>query len=465
MAQPIVKPENGINLKNIKPFLMNTKICLLTGLLMLLIFCLSPSGHDNAKDAKIRTVWDLYNKSASLYDSKPDSANYYGHQCYNLALEINYPEGQSLGLTNIAYVHYIKGNYPAALDTFHKAIEIDDEYSLLKRKASHYNNIGNIYKAQEDFQRALKTYDTSFQIADKNKFDSVLCNASMNLGYVFEKLKKADSAKKYETIALNQAQKLPYRKNLNIIYNNFGKIYQLNNNRDAAIVYFYTSIAESDSSNDFRGRSESYIFLADLHEQYNEDDSSILLAKKGLDIAAKASYPRGELLACEILEKAYKKKLHENRPIVDSSFYYFVKRVEIEKMLFNKDNVQKVEQLTMAFNKKQDELNAELKRRDDARRQIIQIVLVALGLIFLFSVLLLIMKKKIKNRAVEIGGLLTVLLLFEFINLLIHPIVESITNHNFASMLLILVLPAALLARWHHRFEHWIKMKFSKNPI
>lgn len=115
----------------------------------------------------------------------------------------------------------------------------------------------------------------------------------------------------------------------------------------------------------------------------------------------------------------------------------------------------------MAFNKKQEDLRAELKRRDDDRRHTIAILAIALALVVLFSVLLFIMKKKIKNRAAEFGGLVTVLLLFEFINLLIHPVAESVTHHNPFGMLLILLLPAAILARLHHQFEHWIKLKFS----
>ena len=57
--------------------------------------------------------------------------------------------------------------------------------------------------------------------------------------------------------------------------------------------------------------------------------------------------------------------------------------------------------------------------------------------------------------------IIPVLLLFEFINVLIHPVAEKVTHDNPFGMLLVLLLPAAILGRLHHQFEHWIKQKFS----
>jgi hypothetical protein len=48
---------------------------------------------------------------------------------------------------------------------------------------------------------------------------------------------------------------------------------------------------------------------------------------------------------------------------------------------------------------------------------------------------------------------------FEFVNLLLHPWVSSITNDSPVLMLLALVLIASLLIPMHHRLEHWIKEK------
>ena len=45
------------------------------------------------------------------------------------------------------------------------------------------------------------------------------------------------------------------------------------------------------------------------------------------------------------------------------------------------------------------------------------------------------------------------LLVFEFLNLLLHPFLERITHHSPVLMLLVLVCIAALLVPLHHRLE------------
>ena len=50
---------------------------------------------------------------------------------------------------------------------------------------------------------------------------------------------------------------------------------------------------------------------------------------------------------------------------------------------------------------------------------------------------------------------MALLVVFEFINLLVHPFLEEFTNHSQILMLLLLVGLAALLIPLHHRMEKW----------
>ncbi|MES1226936.1 MAG: hypothetical protein ABUT20_66295, partial [Bacteroidota bacterium] len=50
----------------------------------------------------------------------------------------------------------------------------------------------------------------------------------------------------------------------------------------------------------------------------------------------------------------------------------------------------------------------------------------------------------------------------EFINLLIHPFLERVTNHSPSIMLIALVAIASLLIPLHHRMEKWIKEKMTE---
>jgi hypothetical protein len=52
------------------------------------------------------------------------------------------------------------------------------------------------------------------------------------------------------------------------------------------------------------------------------------------------------------------------------------------------------------------------------------------------------------------------LVVFEFINLLIHPFLEKVTNHSPALMLRALVAIAALIVPLHHKLKHWAVKKW-----
>jgi hypothetical protein len=57
----------------------------------------------------------------------------------------------------------------------------------------------------------------------------------------------------------------------------------------------------------------------------------------------------------------------------------------------------------------------------------------------------------------------SLLIVFEFINLLIHPFLEKITHHSPLLMLISLVGIAAIIIPFHHKLEHWAVNKLIEN--
>ena len=116
----------------------------------------------------------------------------------------------------------------------------------------------------------------------------------------------------------------------------------------------------------------------------------------------------------------------------------------------------------------------ELKDREDAKAReeakeersrniqfgIIALIVITLGIFLLvFSRTAVVGAKAIKNLS-----LIALLLFFEFINLLVHPVLGEITHHSPLLMLLCMAAIAALLIPLHHRMEKLItNMLVSKN--
>ncbi len=86
--------------------------------------------------------------------------------------------------------------------------------------------------------------------------------------------------------------------------------------------------------------------------------------------------------------------------------------------------------------------------------------LIALGIIILISLYLLLSRSFITNtKLIEFFGVIALLIVFEFLNLFLHPFLERATNHSPLLMLLALVCIAAVLVPLHHKVEKWATHK------
>jgi hypothetical protein len=113
-----------------------------------------------------------------------------------------------------------------------------------------------------------------------------------------------------------------------------------------------------------------------------------------------------------------------------------------------------VEQLRL-----RDEELKNIKAEEERQRQI-QYLFIGIGIIAAVLLFLLLSHSIIaKEGLIKFIGIIGLLVVFEFINLLIHPALERMTHHSPVLMLLILVCLAALLIPLHHRLEKWVTHK------
>jgi NADH:ubiquinone oxidoreductase subunit 3 (subunit A) len=132
----------------------------------------------------------------------------------------------------------------------------------------------------------------------------------------------------------------------------------------------------------------------------------------------------------------------------------------INAQIFSQNNINKVEAL--AFNEQIRSIEEEAKKTEEERRrkENIQYALLALGIIIFIITFLLLSRRHITNtKLIQFLGVVALLLVFEFLNLLLHPFLERITHHSPVLMLLALVCIAALLVPLHHKLEKWATHK------
>ena len=128
-------------------------------------------------------------------------------------------------------------------------------------------------------------------------------------------------------------------------------------------------------------------------------------------------------------------------------------KLALRDSIFNQQTFNKAQAL--AFNEE-----VQTKQMEEQRKENIQYALIALGIIIFITLFLLLSRTVIVNeKLISFFAILGLLIVFEFINLLIHPWLASFTHESPVLMLLALVIIASLLIPLHHRLEHWIKEK------
>src|SRR5262249_44739322 len=128
--------------------------------------------------------------------------------------------------------------------------------------------------------------------------------------------------------------------------------------------------------------------------------------------------------------------------------------------LFSAKTIQQTQLMSFEEELRQKELATEKLQIEEQNKKNIQYVLIALVIVTLIILYLLLSRSFITNtKMIEFLGIIALLIVFEFLNLVLHPFLERITYHSPALMLLALVVIAALLVPLHHRIEKWTIFK------
>jgi len=347
----------------------------------------------------------------------------------------------------------ISGNPIRALQVQQKGLVLAEKAGNFSILAMIKNQIAHTYRDREEWDNAFKIYAYASVDAAKGENEIIKIWPVMNMGVCYLNLNKLDSAlsflqRAYElSLQINKID-LPY------ILWNLGSVHSKMSNAALAVTYFNMAIQEAENVKKIRQLSFAYTGLAEHFQKMNERDSSIFYAKKGLDAIQNTPFFFMSVKPAKMLTEFYEKNN------CDSTLKYAsIYKIANDSVFSNKVN-QQIQVMTFDEELRQKELATEQMKANEERKQNIQYVLIALGIVTLIIVFLLLSRSIIVNEKwVSFFGVVGLLVIFEFLNLLLHPFLEKITNHSPVLMLLALVCIAAILVPFHHRVEKWAKQK------
>ena len=242
--------------------------------------------------------FDLMYQLGSYYsEDKRDSAVFYLDKAFELATKYKNTLDAAIILDSKGYVLMHMGKLPQSLQCFLEAVKIaenpDNENKSFvkaskgeakKTRLSILANIhhdwghlmGNINKDEQIFH-----YKQTEKIAREIKDTNMLGFVNMNMGNVYIKLGKYDTAMVMEQTAEKIFLQTNEKRYLGWVYILIGEIIiTQNKSKQQAIPYFHKAVTISLSQNNLSTASSGYTALCNYYLQERNKDSSLHYAKK-----------------------------------------------------------------------------------------------------------------------------------------------------------------------------------------
>ncbi len=420
--------------------------------------------NDKQFMAVIQPIKEIYYSTMNMQDSynnsSLDSAIIKTQQAVLITIKYKNvlpADAEIIYLNELASEFWNSGNFPEAKETYLKSLKISESIDNPLVTAGIYTGLAAVARNSGDYRQALGYYDKAASYLKDMPDNEYSIAILIDKGKTYEKLNILDSA----FTLLQEAQAMAYRvtQGVNIfgggMHAESGIIYSKMGKKEMAEEYFRQAIQLNAEVKNFRIQSRTYIDFAEHFDRFNMLDSAIYYATKSLSIIDQHKFLVYQLAASTLLTKLY---AQVNK--IDSAYKYQSMMIATQNNMFSNDKMTHLQSLEFNEQLRQQELEAEKVKKEEERKHNIQFIFIAIS-IFTFVLLFLLLSRSFITNAklIEFIGILALLLVFEFLNLLLHPFLETITHHSPVLMLLALVCIAALLIPLHHRLETWATQK------
>jgi tetratricopeptide (TPR) repeat protein len=377
-----------------------------------------------------------------------------------LAYFSNKKDNTGIGYTQL-YIGILLVKLGDPNESLHHGIEalkifedLQDTFALLKT----YTVIGNSYSNSGNPEESIGVYRKAMPAA--RNYDMHYCILYLNnIASCLNEMLLPDSAMPY----IQESLRIGYQRKDSVEISTslgiMGETYLAMGQNELARSFLHQSIKLLGRTNSYyfmHGAALAY-FLNEISQSYfnnSQYDSSLIYARQALSYG----YPDYLSVASGSYELMYKCFEKENRR--DSSNEYFRKATEAKNAVLSEEKSRNIQTQRFKEELRQQEMAAQKAELALKHRENIENALIALGIIS-FSMIFLIMSRSFitNEKLIRFMGVLILLMVFEFINLLVHAYLEELTNHSQILVLLLLVGIAAMLIPLHHRLEKWAIFK------
>ncbi|HQX97769.1 MAG: hypothetical protein IPH34_08560 [Chitinophagaceae bacterium] len=356
------------------------------------------------------------------------------------------------------YLSLAKGDNTTALEYYFKALPLAIKTKDKRRTSSLYFDIALVYLYLQNTEEMVKFNQLGKDnLPEKTHplYDYMLVQYQRGMSTYFLLQNQPDSALHYAQALMENSQRTNSRLYEYAALHLTGSAFAAKAEKELAEIYFNKTLALTEFIT-----SNSAILRFELgYIPYLLNENRLLESKVQANrlLSLGNQYNNNNL---KLAGAGFMRQIFDAANNKDSAYYFSRMEADINARIFSQDNTNKIQAL--AFNEQIRSIEEEAKQAEAAqqRKQNIQYALLALGIISFVILFLALSRRHITNtKVIQFLGVIALLVVFEFLNLLLHPFLERITHHNPILMLLALVCIAALLVPLHHKLEKWATHK------
>jgi tetratricopeptide (TPR) repeat protein len=407
---------------------------------------------------RVTLLWQL----AQQYQSfKPDTSLLLSEEALLLSRRIQFTEGESRSLALLATSQYLLGDYPKALTNYMLKLKIEEKRNSPRNFASALNNIGLMYILLAEYPQALSYLyraDSTVEAARGVAKEELKYSITNNIGETYMRMKNPDSADRYFRNALQLAQQSGDSYSLGESMVGLANVFSLKQQGAEASRYYHLAVPHLIEvlNNDLL--CEAYLGIAKIYDGLSYKDSAAYYGNRSYQVAKNDGFLSRQLDAAIFLSQHYKKLF-----VYDSAFRFMELSVSLKDSVMGNEKVREAMVISTNEQLRQADM-AEQRRKDKAiRYQQLQLLLIAIFIPLFFLLTLFVSRIKIHVHFIRFMGIISLLMLFEYLTLLLHPMVADFTHHRPVLELLIFMAIGAGLIPLHHKLEHWLIAKLIRD--
>jgi tetratricopeptide (TPR) repeat protein len=395
---------------------------------------------------RVKYMWQIA-RDMGVYN--PDSALRISQQALYLAINIKYIEGESRSLGILANNFSKIGNYSKALEVYLAKLKLEEKRNSPRNMASALMNIGTVYIFQEEYDKALSYLFKADSLIKLYKIEDLKYYSAVNIGDTYNRMKMSNLAILYFNRSLEEAYKMEDIDLIGSSLTGLGHGYMELGKYDMSRQSYLIGIKNLLEANDDEILCEATLGLAKLYEKLNKNDSAAWYGLISLQTAGKGFLSK-HLEAAQFLTDHYRQQKN-----IDSAFKYVNVVNVLNDSLNSRSRIRELQVISTTEQFRQAEIEEKRKLAEEERMQQLQLLLIAIVIPGLFLLTLVLSRINISIKVIRLLGILSLLFLFEYLTLLLHPTVARLTHHTPVYEIIIFVGIAAILIPLHHKLENW----------